>query len=103
VSVQAVDQGLRRKRISSPPSSQTSQNVDAYLNAGLLQVSDVARALSRFDAHHDLLRVDGPECINHDLALDGLDRVDDDCDGARIELLERLPRMIKVSSRNERK
>lgn len=51
---------------------------------------DVARTLPRLDAHHDLLRADGPERVDHDLALDGLDRVDDDGDCSRIELLKGL-------------
>lgn len=60
------------------------------LDARLLQVSDVARALPRFDAHHDLLRADGSERVDDDFALDGLDRVNDDGDGARVQLLEGL-------------
>jgi hypothetical protein len=36
------------------------------------------------------LRVDQPEGVDDDLAFDGLDRVDDDGDGARVELLKGL-------------
>ena len=71
VAVQAVDQGLDRR---------------------LLQVPDVGRRLARLDAHHDLLRVDGPERVDDDLALDRLDRVDDDGDRAGVQLLEGLRR-----------
>jgi hypothetical protein len=39
------------------------------------------------------LRVDEAESVDDDLALDGLDRVDDYSDGARCELLERLLRV----------
>jgi hypothetical protein len=41
-------------------------------------------------AHHEGLRVDEAEGIDDDFALDGLDGVDDDGDGAGSELLERL-------------
>ena len=34
--------------------------------------------------------VDGPECVDDDFTADGLDWVDDDCYGARVELLEGL-------------
>jgi hypothetical protein len=38
--------------------------------------------------HHKRLRVYQAEGIDDDFALHGLDGVDDDCDGARSELLE---------------
>lgn len=41
-------------------------------------------------AHHEGLRVDETECVNDDLALDRLYRVDYDRHGARCELLEGL-------------
>lgn len=72
------------------PRVKVAGNAGTRLNARLLQVSDVARALSRLNTHHDLLRVDRPERINHDLALDGLDWIDDNGDGAGVELLEGL-------------
>ena len=55
-------------------------------------MSDVACALSRLDPHHDLLRTDGPECVDHDFALDGLYRVDNHGDRSRVELFEGLQR-----------
>jgi len=39
---------------------------------------------------HEHLRVDQSESINDDLSLDGLDRIDDDRDGSRVELFEGL-------------
>jgi hypothetical protein len=44
-------------------------------------------------AHHKGLRVDEAEGVDDDLALDRLDGVDDDGDGAGGELLERLLRV----------
>jgi hypothetical protein len=41
-------------------------------------------------AHHEGLRVDETEGIDDDFALDGLDGVDYDGNGAGCELLERL-------------
>jgi hypothetical protein len=41
-------------------------------------------------AHHEGLRVDEAESVDDDLALDRLDGVDDDGDGAGRELLKRL-------------
>jgi hypothetical protein len=39
---------------------------------------------------HERLRVDQSEGVDDDLAFDGLDWVDDDGDGARVELLKGL-------------
>lgn len=55
-------------------------------------MSDVTRALPRLDPHHDLLRADGPEGVDHDFALDGLYRVDNHGDRSRVELFEGLQR-----------
>ena len=53
-------------------------------------MTDVGSSLSRLVAHHECLRVDQAEGIDDDLALDGLNGVDYDGDGARCELLEGL-------------
>ena len=67
--------------------------VDQSLNGGLVEVTQVTRALAGLLAHHEKLRVDESEGVNDDLALDGLDGVNDDGDGARVKLLERLLRV----------
>lgn len=64
--------------------------VDEGLDGGLVEVADVGRGLTGFVAHHEGLWVDEAEGINDDLALYGLNGVNDDGDGARCELLERL-------------
>jgi hypothetical protein len=43
--------------------------------------------------HHEELWVDESESIDDDLALDGLDGIDDDGNSTRVELLERLLRI----------
>lgn len=53
-------------------------------------MSQVTCALTRLLTKHERLGVDEAEGVNDDLALDGLDGVDDDGDGARGQLLERL-------------
>lgn len=53
-------------------------------------MADVGGGLPRLETHHDALGVDRAERINHDLALDGLDGIDHDGDGAGVELLEGL-------------
>jgi hypothetical protein len=66
------------------------QAVDEGLDRGLVEVTDVGGGLAGLVAHHEGLRVDEAEGIDDDLALDGLDGVDYDGDGAGRELLERL-------------
>jgi len=39
---------------------------------------------------HEHLRVDQTESVDDDLSLDGLDRIDNDGNGSRVELFERL-------------
>ena len=71
--------------------------VDERLDARLRDVPDVGRRLARLLPDDDAVRVDEPEGVDHDFAFDGLDRVDDDGDGAAVELLERLrPGVISV-------
>jgi hypothetical protein len=69
------------------------QAVDERLDRGLVEVADVGSGLAGFVTHHQGLRVDEAEGIDDDLALDGLDGVDYDGDGAGRELLERLLRV----------
>ena len=53
--------------------------MDQTLNARFVDVSDIRCGLSRFLAEDDRVRVDESECVDDDLAFDGLDGVDDDC------------------------
>jgi len=64
--------------------------MDEGLNGGFVEVAEVGGGLPRFLAEHQELRGDEPKCVDDDFAFDGLDGVDDDCDGARGELLEGL-------------
>jgi hypothetical protein len=66
------------------------QAVDEALDAGLVDVPDVGRCLAGFLAEDDAVGVDEPERVDDDFALDGLDRVDDDGDRARVEAFKRL-------------
>lgn len=66
------------------------QAVDKRLNRWLVEVTDVGGGLAGLVAHHKSLGVDEAESIDDDFALDGLDGVNDDGDGAGCELLERL-------------
>lgn len=66
------------------------QAVDESLDRGLVEVTQVTCALTGLLAHHKVLRIDQAESINDDLSLDGLNGIDDDSDGSRVKLLERL-------------
>ena len=68
------------------------QPMDQGLDTWLVQVSDVRSGLPRLLVEQHELRVDGPEGVDDDLALDGLDRVHHDGDGTLIQLLEALER-----------
>ena len=59
------------------------------LDRGLVEEPDVARGLPRLDSHHHELGVYEPEAVYDDLALDGLDGVDDEGYGPWVEGLER--------------
>ena len=67
--------------------------MDEGLDGGLVEVAEVGGALPRLLAQHECLRVDEAEGVDDNFALDGLDRVDDDGDGAGRELLEGLLRI----------
>ena len=64
--------------------------VNKRLDGGFVQVAQVGRALAGLLAHHEGLRVDQTERINDDLALDRLNGIDDDGDGAGGQLFEAL-------------
>lgn len=68
----------------------TVEAVDERLDGGLVEVADVGGGLARLLPQHVGLREDEAEGVDDDLALDGLDGVDDDGDGARVELLKAL-------------
>ena len=53
-------------------------------------MTDIGCGLTGFLAEHERLWVDQAESVNDDFALDGVDGVDDNGDGARSELLEGL-------------
>ncbi len=55
-------------------------------------MAEVGGGLPRLLSHHQQLRVDGPEGVDDHLALHALDGVNDDCDRARVQLLEGLVR-----------
>jgi hypothetical protein len=69
------------------------QAVDQSLDAGFVEVAQVGGCLTGFLAHHEGLRSDEAEGVDDDFALDRLDGVDDDGDGAGGELLEGLLRV----------
>ena len=60
------------------------------LNRRFVKMSQVRCTLAWLLTKHERLWVDETESINDDFALDGLDGIYHDCDGARIQLLERL-------------
>lgn len=66
------------------------QAVDEGLDRGLVEVADVGGGLAGLVAHHEGLGVDEAEGVDDNLALDRLDGVDDDGDGAGVELLKGL-------------
>lgn len=67
--------------------------MDKCLNRGLVQVAKVGRALSGLLTQHEGLRVDQTEGIDDNLALDGLNGIDDNGDSAGCQLLEGLLRV----------
>jgi hypothetical protein len=66
------------------------QTVNQCLNAGLLDVANVGRRLSRLNAHHDCCRRNSSECVYHDLSFDGLDWVHHDSYSTRVHHFESL-------------
>mmetsp|Transcript_31889 Transcript_31889/g.93710 ORF Transcript_31889/g.93710 Transcript_31889/m.93710 type:complete len:331 (+) Transcript_31889:2125-3117(+) len=62
--------------------------VDEGLDRRLVQMADVAGRLAGLLAEHHELRIDEAEAVDDDLALDGLDGIDDEGDGAGIQGLE---------------
>lgn len=66
------------------------ETVDEGLNGRLVQMTQVGCCLAGLLAHDDGLWLDETEGINDDLALDGLDGVDDHGNGAGSELFKGL-------------
>ena len=81
------------------------ETVNKGLNRRLVQMASIRGCLARLLAHHwrhtleltrtiqrrsltDALRIDQAESIDNDLALDGLDGIDDDSYTARMQSLE---------------
>jgi hypothetical protein len=64
------------------------QIVYQSLNTRLVQMPNVTRRLPCLLSTHDRMRIDSPERINNDFSPDGLNRIDNDGDGARVQLLE---------------
>lgn len=64
--------------------------MDQSLNGRLVKMSQVRCALTWFLAKHERLWVDETEGINDYFSLDGLDRINDDSNGSRCQLFERL-------------
>lgn len=64
--------------------------MDESLNRWLVQVTQVGCSLARLLTQHEGLWVDEAEGVDDNLALDGLDGVNDNGDGTRGELLEGL-------------
>ena len=60
------------------------------MNGWFVEMAEIRGCLPRFLTHHKCLRVYEAEGIDDDFAFDGLDRVDDDGDGAGGELFEGL-------------
>ncbi len=56
-------------------------------------MAKVGSTLTRLLTEHQRLRVNQSEGVDHNLALDRLDRIDDDGDRPRSQLLERLLRV----------
>jgi hypothetical protein len=69
------------------------------LDARLVQMSDVRGRLTSFLTGHDGLRVDRPESVDDHLASNGLDGVDDDCDGSGVELFKGLGSRVHKQER----
>lgn len=66
------------------------QAVNQRLDRGLVQMAQVRRTLAWLLAEHKRLGVDQTEGVNDDLALHGLNGVNDDGDSSGCELFEGL-------------
>jgi hypothetical protein len=64
--------------------------VDQSLDGRLVQVTQIGGGLSGLLTHDNRLGLDKTECIDDNLAFDGLDWVDDYSNSARRKLLEGL-------------
>lgn len=78
--------------------------VDQRLDGGFAQVTQVAGGLARRRAHHQKLRIDGAEGVDHNFALHGLDRIHHNGNSALVERLETLLRVdLKTHRRRHSK
>jgi len=68
------------------------------LYARLVEVTHVARRLSRLLTRHDGGRRNSSESVDDDFTSHGLDRVDNDSHRSRVELLEGLRFKMLISS-----
>jgi hypothetical protein len=75
------------------------ETVDQSLDTGLVQVSNVARRLSRLLAGEKRVWVYGSESVDNDLSSDGLNGVDDHGHSSWMERFKRL-RMESQSATN---
>mmetsp|Transcript_37370 Transcript_37370/g.45064 ORF Transcript_37370/g.45064 Transcript_37370/m.45064 type:complete len:277 (-) Transcript_37370:411-1241(-) len=68
----------------------TIQSVDQRLNAGFVQMPDIAGGLSRFLPQHHQLRIDQSKTINHNFPLHRLNRIHHQRHRPRIQRFERI-------------
>jgi hypothetical protein len=91
--------------------SQTVRSIDSaqqcvtkqttYLDRRLVQVTESRRGLARLLTKHHDLRIDQSECIDHHLAFDTLNRINDNGHRTRIERFEAL-QARETSERDKR-
>lgn len=60
------------------------------LNTRFIQMANITRRLPTLLTLNKVLRIYRSESVNDDFASDGLNRVNDNCDGSIVELFERL-------------
>lgn len=69
------------------------QSVDECLDGWLVDMSNIRGGLAWLIAQNHTVRVDQPERVDDNLALDGLNRVNDDRHRPLVQLFERLDGM----------
>ena len=67
--------------------------MDERLNGRLIEVAQVGCRLAGLLTEHERLGVDEAESVDHDLALDGLNGVNNHSDSTGVELFETLLRV----------
>ena len=73
-----------------PPAPPSRLPCSLDLDGRLVQVANVGGRLARLLVHHDGLRADEPERIDHDFSLDRLDRVNHDGHRALVQRFKAL-------------